>query len=132
MLVGKFFNNINQKNKNHYFSGLSFNSKNIKKNNIFFAIEGSKANGKKYIKEENTDNMIETVEESLINNKILKKIGEEATEVVMACKDKDTESIANEAADLIFHLQVALAQHKVKWRDVLIELARRRGAPRRG
>ena len=51
MLVGKFFNNINRKNRNHYFSGLSFNSKNIKKNNIFFAIEGSKANGKKYIKE---------------------------------------------------------------------------------
>jgi len=37
MLVGKFFRNINQKNRNHYFSGLSFNSLNVKKNNIFFA-----------------------------------------------------------------------------------------------
>ena len=51
MLVGKFFRNINQKNKNHYFSGLSFNSKNVKKNNIFFAIRGTNINGKKYIKE---------------------------------------------------------------------------------
>ena len=51
MFVGKFFKNINQKNKNHYFSGLSFNSKNVKKNNIFFSIRGTKINGNKYIKE---------------------------------------------------------------------------------
>ena len=49
----------------------------------------------------------------------------------MACKDADASSIANEAADLIFHLQVALAHHEVSWRDVLRELAKRRGAPRR-
>ena len=65
------------------------------------------------------------------DNRILKKIGEESAEFVMACKDDDKKAIANEAADLIFHLQVALAQHKVKWRDVLIALAERRGAPRR-
>ena len=53
------------------------------------------------------------------DNKILKKIGEEAAEVVMACKDKEKESIANEAADLIFHLQVALKYHDVDWREVL-------------
>ena len=51
MLVGKFFRNINQKNRNHYFSGLSFNSKNVKKNNIFFAIRGTKINANRYIKE---------------------------------------------------------------------------------
>ena len=51
MLVGKFFKNINQRNTNHYFSGLSFNSKNVKKNNIFFAIKGTNKNGNKYIKE---------------------------------------------------------------------------------
>ncbi len=60
------------------------------------------------------------------DNKILKKIGEEAAEVVMACKDKDKESIANEAADLIFHLQVALRFHSVEWRDVLEVLHSRR------
>ena len=51
MLVGKFFRNINQKNRNHYFSGLTFNSKNVKKNNIFFAIRGTNINGNQYVKE---------------------------------------------------------------------------------
>jgi len=51
MLVGKFFKNINQKNRNHYFSGLSFNSKSVKKNNIFFAIRGTRINANQYIKE---------------------------------------------------------------------------------
>ena len=35
MLVGNFFKNINPKNKSHYFSGLSFNSLDVKKDNIF-------------------------------------------------------------------------------------------------
>ena len=39
--------------------------------------------------------------------------------------------ISNEAADLIFHLQVALANHDVSWQDVLYVLAKRRDAPRR-
>jgi phosphoribosyl-ATP pyrophosphohydrolase/phosphoribosyl-AMP cyclohydrolase len=66
------------------------------------------------------------------DNRILKKIGEESAEFVMACKDDDPESIAGEAADLVFHLQVALAHHGVAWRQVLRVLAERRGAPRRG
>ncbi len=65
------------------------------------------------------------------DNRILKKIGEESAEFVMACKDDDKEEISNEAADLIFHLQVALVQHGVEWRDVLKVLAKRRNAPRR-
>jgi phosphoribosyl-ATP pyrophosphohydrolase/phosphoribosyl-AMP cyclohydrolase len=65
------------------------------------------------------------------DNRILKKIGEESAEFVMACKDDDPEGIAGEAADLIFHLQVALAHHGVDWRRVLAVLAARRGAPRR-
>ena len=64
-------------------------------------------------------------------NGILKKIGEESAEFVMACKDKNSESIANEAADLIFHLQVALVNQEVPWEDVLEVLANRRNAPRR-
>ena len=51
MLVGKFFKNINQRNTNHYFSCLSFNSKNVKKNNIFFAIRGTNIHGNQYVKE---------------------------------------------------------------------------------
>jgi phosphoribosyl-ATP pyrophosphohydrolase/phosphoribosyl-AMP cyclohydrolase len=66
------------------------------------------------------------------DNRILKKIGEESAEFVMACKDDQADEIAGEAADLIFHLQVALAHHGVPWRRVLEVLAARRGAPRRG
>ncbi len=65
------------------------------------------------------------------DNQILKKIGEESAEFIMACKENESESISNEAADLIFHLQVALAHHNVSWRDVLRVLAKRRSAPRR-
>ena len=66
------------------------------------------------------------------DNLILKKIGEESAEFIMACKNQDRDEISNEAADLIFHLQVALADQKVSWRDVLMILAKRRNAPRRG
>ena len=65
------------------------------------------------------------------DNRILKKIGEESAEFVMACKDNNPDEIAGEAADLIFHLQVALAHHGVDWRAVQTVLAARRGAPRR-
>jgi phosphoribosyl-ATP pyrophosphohydrolase/phosphoribosyl-AMP cyclohydrolase len=49
----------------------------------------------------------------------------------MACKDGNAAEIAGEAADILFHLQVALAHHGVAWRDVQQVLAARRGAPRR-
>ena len=50
------------------------------------------------------------------DNRILKKIGEESAEFVMACKDNDADEIAGEAADILFHMQVALAYHGVSWR----------------
>ena len=65
------------------------------------------------------------------DNKILKKIGEETAEFIMACKKRNPISVANEAADLLFHLQVSLAYQNVSWEDVLKILVRRRGAPRR-
>ena len=65
------------------------------------------------------------------DNKILKKIGEETAEFIMACKDKEPNSVANEAADLVFHLQVALASQNVSWTNVQEVLAKRRGGPRR-
>ncbi|MCT0227770.1 bifunctional phosphoribosyl-AMP cyclohydrolase/phosphoribosyl-ATP diphosphatase HisIE [Synechococcus sp. CS-1331] len=65
------------------------------------------------------------------DNRILKKIGEETAEFVMACKDDNANEIAGEAADMVFHLQVALAHHGVSWRQVQQVLAARRGAPRR-
>jgi phosphoribosyl-ATP pyrophosphohydrolase/phosphoribosyl-AMP cyclohydrolase len=60
------------------------------------------------------------------DNKILKKIGEEAAEVVMACKDDDGDAIAGEVADLFYHSLVALAYHGVELRDVYRKLAERR------
>jgi phosphoribosyl-ATP pyrophosphohydrolase len=58
---------------------------------------------------------------------ILKKIGEEATETVMAAKDGDKMRIAAEVADLWFHCLVLLARHGLGPADVLRELARREG-----
>jgi phosphoribosyl-ATP pyrophosphohydrolase len=58
---------------------------------------------------------------------ILKKIGEEATEVVMAAKDADRKRIVGEVADLWFHCMVALAAFDLKPADVLAELERREG-----
>lgn len=62
---------------------------------------------------------------------ILKKIGEEATELVMAAKDArvdgDKSKVLYECADLWFHTAVLLAQFDLKPQDVLNELARRAG-----
>jgi len=58
---------------------------------------------------------------------ILKKIGEEATETVMAAKDGQAERIICEVADLWFHTLVLLAHAGLKPADVLDELARREG-----
>jgi phosphoribosyl-ATP pyrophosphohydrolase len=58
---------------------------------------------------------------------ILKKIGEEATETVMAAKDGDADQIIYETADLWFHTMVLLAQQGLSPDDVLNELDRRFG-----
>jgi phosphoribosyl-ATP pyrophosphohydrolase len=58
---------------------------------------------------------------------MLKKIGEEATEAVMAAKDGDPKRIVAEIADLWFHCLVVLARHGMGPDDVRAELARREG-----
>ena len=58
---------------------------------------------------------------------ILKKIGEEATETVIAAKDGDKRQIVYETADLWFHCMVLLAQQGLGPDDVLQELQRRFG-----
>ncbi|MDD2914697.1 MAG: phosphoribosyl-ATP diphosphatase [Gallionella sp.] len=58
---------------------------------------------------------------------ILKKVGEEATEVILASKGGDKTHLIYETADLWFHCMVLLAQHGVSADDVLKELARREG-----
>ncbi|HSV52674.1 MAG TPA: phosphoribosyl-ATP diphosphatase [Burkholderiaceae bacterium] len=61
----------------------------------------------------------------------LKKIGEEATETVMAAKDADhggdRQKIVNEIADLWFHSMIALAHYGLSPADVIAELERREG-----
>lgn len=62
----------------------------------------------------------------------LKKVGEEATEVVMAAKDlqaggQDKQALVGEVADLWFHSMVALAYFDLSAQDVVTELARREG-----
>lgn len=58
---------------------------------------------------------------------ILKKIGEEATETVLAAKDGDRGQIIYETADLWFHCLVMLAQQEIAPDEVLAELERRFG-----
>lgn len=64
-------------------------------------------------------------------NKILEKVGEEATEVVIAAKDVSSESdhqaLVNEMADLWFHCMICLAHFDLSSEDVLSVLAQRQG-----
>jgi len=60
-------------------------------------------------------------------DQILKKIGEEATETVLAAKSGDKQQIVYETADLWFHTLVMLAQQNLRPEQVLDELARRFG-----
>lgn len=60
-------------------------------------------------------------------DKILKKVIEEAGEVLMAAKDGDAPHLLYEVADLWFHSMVLLSQHGLGADDVVRELARRQG-----
>ena len=58
-------------------------------------------------------------------NKILKKVGEEATETVIAFKDGKKQEIIGEIADLIYHLSVEMGVKDISWNDVFEELKKR-------
>ena len=60
---------------------------------------------------------------------VLKKIGEEATETVLAAKTGDRLHLVREIADLWFHCMILLARHGLAPADVLAELQRREGIP---
>lgn len=60
------------------------------------------------------------------DNEVLKKIGEEAVEVALAARSESDERLAEEAADLVFHLLVALGQRRVGFERVLETLKARR------
>ncbi len=59
-------------------------------------------------------------------DKLLKKIGEEATEVVMAAKDGRPEELRYEIADLVYHLMVVMVREGLSMQDLAEELADRR------
>ncbi len=58
-------------------------------------------------------------------DKILKKVGEEATEIVIAAKNPDPEEIKYEISDFLYHVMVLMAEKGVSWEDITRELARR-------
>ncbi len=58
-------------------------------------------------------------------NEILKKVGEEAVEVILAAKGEGNDRVVYESADLMYHLLVLLAQRGLTWEQVEAELARR-------
>lgn len=59
-------------------------------------------------------------------DEIVKKIGEEAIEVIIAAKSQGNERLVEESADLIYHLLVLLVAHDLTWDDVIGELNERR------
>ena len=58
-------------------------------------------------------------------DKILKKVGEEATEVVIAAKNDEPEELIYEISDFLYHCMVLMAEKKVTWEDITRELAQR-------
>ena len=58
-------------------------------------------------------------------NEIVKKVGEEAVEVVVAVKGEGRDRVIYESADLVYHLLVLLAAQDLTWQDIEDELARR-------
>ena len=59
-------------------------------------------------------------------DKILKKCGEECTEMVIAAKNLDNVELANEMSDLIYHMMVLMAQRELPLEDVMAVLEERR------
>lgn len=59
-------------------------------------------------------------------DKILKKCGEESTEIIIAAKNPDAEELKYEIADYLFHLSVLMVECDVDWNDIMRELANRR------
>lgn len=62
-------------------------------------------------------------------DKILKKVGEESAEVIIAAKNQDNDELRSEASDLLFHLMVLLRERGLPLDDIMGELASRHGKP---
>ena len=58
-------------------------------------------------------------------DKILKKVGEEATETIIAAKNEDKKEVIYELSDLLYHISVLLAEKEITWQEVFEELQKR-------
>lgn len=58
-------------------------------------------------------------------DKILKKVGEEATEIIIAAKNPDSEEIIYEISDFLYHVMVLMSLKEVTWEEIIAELANR-------
>lgn len=58
-------------------------------------------------------------------DKILKKVGEEATEIVIAAKNPDSDELKYEICDFLYHMMVLMANENIGWREIVEELATR-------
>ena len=58
-------------------------------------------------------------------DKILKKLGEEATEIVIAAKNDNSDEITYEISDFLYHMMVLMAEKGIRWEDITSELANR-------
>ncbi len=59
-------------------------------------------------------------------DEVLKKVGEEAMELILAAKGQGNQRVVEEAADLVYHLLVLLVSRELTWKDVSDELEKRR------
>ena len=58
-------------------------------------------------------------------DKILKKVGEEAAEIIIAAKNPDSDEVKYEICDFLYHMMVLMAEREVSWKDITKELAER-------
>ncbi len=105
----KYYNNPNEINNNQQQDPLKF---------LYGTVEERKQNPKEgsytnYLFDKGID-------------KILKKVGEETTEIVIAAKNQNKDEIVYEVADLMYHLSVMLCNSNVTWEDIYSELEKRR------
>ncbi|NHN64835.1 MULTISPECIES: phosphoribosyl-ATP diphosphatase [Haloarcula] len=87
---------------------------------LFAVIEDRKAN----LPEDSYTASLFTHEKG--ENAVLEKLGEETTELILAAKDDDTEELAHESADIVYHLLVLLSMKEMDVDDLRAELAKRR------
>ena len=55
----------------------------------------------------------------------LKKVGEEAAEIIIAAKNPDSDEVKYEICDFLYHMMVLMAEREVSWKDITKELAER-------